>query len=211
MSDSTPTDPPADTGTGTPRGTAPEQVPAPGPLDDPIQTAAERAEAAALPRARAVHADPGTRTAEGEPLPPAMQSDKAKSPAEWAYQRLILYIRNFEQQLDEAHEVAMGFVGGAQGVLRIEGMGYFDPDIVTFYGTDGSGARTQLIQHVSQLNVTLRAVAKEPARPAPRRIGFRLAAELDEVGEPDAASLPDADAGSGTPAPARGTDPDPAG
>ena len=73
----------------------------------------------------------------------------------------------------------MGFVGGDAGVLRIEGIGFFDPDIVTFYGADGTGARTQLVQHVSQLNVMLRAmpVATED-RPA-QRIGFRLAADLE--------------------------------
>ena len=94
----------------------------------------------------------------------------------WAYERLILYIRNFETQLDATQEVAMGFTGGQAGVLQIEGVGFFDPDIVTFYGRDEEGVKTQLIQHVSQLNVMLRAVPKmEPEQP-PRRIGFRLMA-----------------------------------
>ena len=97
-----------------------------------------------------------------------------KSPAESMYRRLILYIRNFESQLDAAHEIAMGFAGGEAGVLRIEGLGYFDPDIVTFYGRDEDGAKTQLVQHVAQVSVILRAVRKgEPDAPA-RRIGFRL-------------------------------------
>jgi hypothetical protein len=43
----------------------------------------------------------------------------------------------------------MGFAGGDAGVLKIEGMGYYDPDIVTFYGTDPAGGRTQLVQHVT--------------------------------------------------------------
>ncbi|MGB3315995.1 MAG: DUF6173 family protein, partial [Albidovulum sp.] len=73
---------------------------------------------------------------------------------------------------------AMGFTGGDAGVLRIEGIGYFDPDIVTFYGTDDGGSRNQLIQHVSQLNVMLRAQPKAPEVEEPRRIGFRLAADL---------------------------------
>jgi Family of unknown function (DUF6173) len=101
---------------------------------------------------------------------------KSKSPAEWAHDRLVLYIRNFEQQLDAAQEIAMGFAGDETGVLRIEGIGFFDPDIVTFYGRDEDGAKTQLIQHVSQLSVTLRAVAKQSAAEPPRRIGFQLEA-----------------------------------
>ena len=105
---------------------------------------------------------------------PAKTAEKAKSPAEWAHDRLVLYIRNFEGQLDAAQEIAMGFAGDESGVLRIEGIGYFDPDIITFYGRDDSGARTQLIQHVSQLSVTLRAVPKAGEGEAPRRIGFQL-------------------------------------
>ena len=97
-----------------------------------------------------------------------------KSPAESMYHRLILYIRNFEQQLDATHEIAMGFAGGDAGVLRIEGLGFFDPDIVTFYGRDEDGAKTQLIQHVAQVSVILRAVRKEEPDAPARRIGFRL-------------------------------------
>ena len=104
----------------------------------------------------------------------AKKPEKPKSPAEWAHDRLVLYIRNFEKQLDGAQEIAMGFAGDETGVLRIEGIGYFDPDIITFYGRDDNGAKTQLIQHVSQLSVTLRAVPKESAEDPPRRIGFQL-------------------------------------
>ena len=133
-------------------------------LTDSINTSAEIAEAAALPCGGAVHCDPDTPpSAELQPLPPALsrQPVEEKSEAQWAYERLLLYIRNFEGQLDSAEEVAMGFAGGEAGVLRIEGLGYFDPDIITFYGRDEDGAKTQLIQHVTQLSVTLRAVPKE--------------------------------------------------
>lgn len=139
------------------------------------------------PRAHAVHTDPSAVTAESGPMPRAVASKpvETKSAAEWAYQRLILYIQNFEKQLDNEHEVAMGFVGGDAGLLRIEGMGYFDPDIVTFYGRDSQNTRTQLIQHVSQLNVFLRALPKPVEAEAPTRIGFRLAADLDEDDDSD--------------------------
>ena len=144
-------------------------------MDDKIKTTAELAESDALPRLREVHADPDHRCP--EPInAPATQ----KSPAQWAYERMLLYIQNFEKQLDNAHEVAMGFAGGDAGVLRIEGMGYYDPDIVTFYGSDASGAKTQLVQHVSQLSVLLRALPKEVDQAAPNRIGFRLAKAVEE-------------------------------
>jgi hypothetical protein len=145
-----------------------------------IETSAEIAEAAILPQVHEVHCDPKPGQT-GPVLPKAMQKPaEAKSPARWAYERMILYIQNFEEQLDSEQEVAMGFAGGDAGVMRIEGMGYFDPDIVTFYGSDSAGTRTQLVQHVTQLNVMLRALPKaQPETPA-TRIGFRLARDLEE-------------------------------
>ena len=110
-----------------------------------------------------------TAAATTAPPPP-----KPKSPAEWAYDRIAIYIRNFETHLDATQEIAMGFAGSDAGILKIEGLGFYDPDILSFYGTDENGAKTQLIQHVTQLSVMLRAVPKAvPAEP-PRRIGFRL-------------------------------------
>ena len=171
-------------------------------MTDEIKTSAEVMEAAALPCttlpcAGVVHADPDAApTAEQQPLPAALsrQPVSEKSPAQWAYERLILYIRNFESQLDARHEIAMGFAGGEAGILRIEGLGYFDPDIVTFYGQDEDGQKMQLVQHVTQLNVALRAVPRaQPEEPA-RRIGFRLAREWDEqegnIAPPDAGTGP---------------------
>ncbi len=149
-------------------------------MQDKIETSAEAAEAAALPRCFEVHAgqegQSGTKV-----LPANMQQPVAsKSPAQWAYERLILYIQNFEKTLDANHEVAMGFTGGDAGVMRIEGMGYFDPDVITFYGSDATGARTQLVQHVSQLNVMLRALPKPVEDKPANRIGFRLAGNLED-------------------------------
>lgn len=148
--------------------------PADPPQGNPTATIPDTA---TLPRVRAVHADPSDCGAlETAPLPDAAtrRAVEEKSPAEWAYERLILYIQNFESQLDSDQEVAMGFTGGQAGVLSIEGVGFFDPDIVTFYGRDENGLKTQLIQHVTQLNVVLRAVPKEQPAAPPRRIGFRM-------------------------------------
>ncbi len=149
-------------------------------MDDKIRTAAEASETDAIPRVHEVHANPDAVPKMREIPDPLKQPVSKKSPARWAYERLILYIRNFEEQLDSSHEIAMGFTGGDAGVLRIEGMGYYDPDIVTFYGSDAGGAKTQLIQHVSQLNVMLRALPKPQAETPAKRIGFRLAADLEE-------------------------------
>lgn len=150
--------------------------------DKMISTAAEAHEADAMPRRHEVHCDPERPNAAARPVPKGVTKTpvEQKSPAQWAYERIILYLKSFEESLDNEHEVAMGFTGGDAGVLRIEGMGYFDPDIVTFYGSDPTGAKTQLIQHVTQLNVMLRTLPKAVKTDAPNRIGFRLAQDLEE-------------------------------
>ncbi len=147
-------------------------------MDNAIHTTADAAENAAIPQRREVHCE--DQTAPSETPKKLQEPVESKSPAKWAYERLILYIHNFEKQLDKDQEVAMGFAGGETGVVRIEGMGFYDPDIITFYGTDTNGAKTQLVQHVSQLNVMLRALPKPENRPEPTRIGFRLAAEIED-------------------------------
>ena len=147
-------------------------------MNSEIRTTAEATEEAAMPRIHEVH----TGNEACPKIPEQMQKPPAgKSAARWAYERMILYIRNFEEQLDSEQEIAMGFAGGDAGILRIEGMGYFDPDIITFYGTDPTGGRTQLVQHVSQLSVLLRALPKKPEAAKANRIGFRLAADLQET------------------------------
>ncbi len=152
-------------------------------MTDPIATSAEALENDAIPRARVAHCDPDApETCEQRPLPEAVtrKAQSQKSPAEWAYERIILYIQNFEEQLDSDHEVGMGFTGGDVGNIRIQSVGFFAPDLITFYGADGSGAKTQLVQHVSQLNVMLRAARKPDEAAAPNRIGFNLAASLED-------------------------------
>ncbi len=144
-----------------------------------IDTSAELLENDILPKCREIHTNPETQAA-GQVMPKALQEPvEKKSPAQWAYERIIMYIQNFEKQLDNDHEVGLGLAGGMTGVIKIEGLGYYDPDIVTYYGMNEAGARTQLIQHVSQLNVTLVASPKHIDQPEPNRIGFRLASALD--------------------------------
>ncbi len=144
-----------------------------------IETSADAMENAALPRQHEIHVKSGATISAGD-MPEAMKESTAKkSPAQWAYERIILYIKKFEETLDNDHEVGLGFAGGDAGVIKIEGLGFFDPDIITYYGTNEMGSKTQLVQHVSQLNVMLVASAKHVDQVEPNRIGFQLAQELD--------------------------------
>lgn len=153
-------------------------------MSEEIKTAAEAAEAAALPERYAVQVDKdGQVKSEEERSPQGLTREQIakKSPAEWAYERIVMYIQKFEETLDADQEVGMGFAAGDVGSLKIEGMGYFAPDMVTFYGTDPAGSKMQLVQHVSQLNVMLVSEAKAEDAPEPNRIGFKLAEELDKT------------------------------
>ena len=152
-------------------------------MGERIETTAEAAEGEVLPCRYEVHCAPdGSLERQSEtPRAVAGTPPARKSPAQWAYERVVLYLKKFEEGLDENQEVAMGFTGAEAGVLRIEGMGYFDPDIVTFYGTDPAGGRMQLVQHVSQLNVVLRALPKTVETAPAQRIGFRLVEDLGKT------------------------------
>ena len=120
---------------------------------------------------------------ENQPLPSAVAAKPIdqKSPAEWAYERMVLYIQKFEEMLDSDQEVGMGFAGSDAGTMHIQGMGYFAPDIVTFYGVGPDGAKCQLVQHVSQLNVMLRAAPKPDTDKEANRIGFHLRQTLEQA------------------------------
>ena len=156
-------------------------------MDNKIKTTAEAIEGAALAELYAVQVDKdGNAQTENQVIAPGagQRPVEQKSPAEWAYERIVMYIQKFEETLDGDQEVGMGFAGGEVGSLRIQGMGYFAPDLITFYGQEPNGAKTQLIQHVSQLNVMLVATPKEDAAAEPSRIGFKLAAKLQEETPP---------------------------
>lgn len=146
-------------------------------------TVASAAEDAALPpdmvRAHAVRMD-GLRGVEDEATPDPSRR-RPRSPAEWAYRRLVLYMAKFEEGLGEGEEMAMTVSAGGASAIRIQGMGHFDPDIVTFYGMAPDGTKVQLIQHVSQLSVLLRALPKAGTG-RPYRIGFDLRRDLEDAG-----------------------------
>ena len=152
-------------------------------MKDPIKTTAEAAENAALPERYAVRMEPnGSMISENQIVKPTTNGRqlKQKSPVEWAYERIVMYIQQFEETLNRDEEVGMSFTGGDLGTLRIQGMGYFAPDLITFYGEETNGTKMQLIQHISQLNVMLVSSPKADEAKEPNRIGFKLATELDK-------------------------------
>jgi len=149
-------------------------------MSDEIQTSAEAVEGAMLAELYTVQVEKDGSVKKETQSVKGSKPLSQKSPAEWAYERIVMYIQNFEKTLDAEHEVGMGFAGSDAGSLKIQGMGYFAPDMVTFYGNDMDGNKMQLVQHVSQLNVMLVAEPKAEPEQEPVRIGFKLAQDLEE-------------------------------
>lgn len=147
---------------------------------DDAHTTADAMESAALLRCADLRADGRDHAV---PVPAAVARKQGRSPAEWAFQRVILHLKAFEEALSDDQVAAMAFAGGPSGVLRIQGVGFSAPDLVTFSGVDEAGHPMQAVQHVSQVNVLLRAVPRPVDAPEPERIGFRLARALESADE----------------------------
>lgn len=106
-------------------------------------------------------------------------ADERLNPAKWMYERLAKQIIEFEAQLSIDEELGGRFVTAPkEGVIHIEDISYWNPDMIIFHGRDADGRRVQLLQHYSQASVLLCAVPKE--KDEPRRIGFILEEKLSK-------------------------------
>lgn len=102
------------------------------------------------------------------------------SMADYTYKIIVERIKEFEEDLDEEHEVALRLASFGQSItLSVTDIGYSNPSTLVFHGFVGDQPAT-LIQHVSQLSFLLLAVKKaDPTKPA-RRIGFALAPDDED-------------------------------
>ena len=93
--------------------------------------------------------------------------------ADWKYEKLVEQIKEFEEILDDDHEIALKLASfGSSVVMSVTDIGYQNPDILYFYGfVEG---KEQLIQHISQLNFLITFVEREDKTKPARRIGFAL-------------------------------------
>ena len=89
------------------------------------------------------------------------------------YERLVEMINNFDDELDENHEVGMRLVSFGQTVqFHVEDLGYNNPSLIRFYGRNETGNKIELIQHVSQISFLLMAVERLDPEVPKKRIGF---------------------------------------
>ena len=92
--------------------------------------------------------------------------------ADYQYEVIMHRIKDFEEELDDEHEIAIQLTSFGKDILmNVTDIGYSNPSTLVFYGFV-NGQNATLIQHMSMLNFLLLAVKKpEPEKPA-RRIGF---------------------------------------
>jgi len=95
--------------------------------------------------------------------------------------RLYHWIKQFDESLDEQHEVGVRLVTFGQTVVfHLTDITFWNPSLIRFIGRLDDGSPVELIQHVSQISVLLMKLPrKNPSEPK-RKIGFEAEAEGEQ-------------------------------
>ena len=94
--------------------------------------------------------------------------------ADYAYEVIMDRIKEFEDELDDEHEIALKLASFGQSItLAVTDIGYSNPTTLVFYGYVGTQKAT-LVQNLNQLNFLLLAVKKADPEKPPRRIGIAV-------------------------------------
>ena len=94
-----------------------------------------------------------------------------ENPVIGVFKSLGEYVRAFEAELDDDHEVGARLVSFGNAVqIHVQSIGFTAPFLITFSGVTEKGDAVRLIQHVSQLSFLL--VSLKKIADSPYRIGF---------------------------------------
>jgi hypothetical protein len=92
--------------------------------------------------------------------------------ADYQHEVIMESIKDFEDSLDNDHEVAIQLASFGQSILlNVTSIGFSNPSLIHFYGYV-NGQFAELIQHVNQLSFLLLSTKKDEPTREPRRIGF---------------------------------------
>ncbi len=115
------------------------------------------------------------------------QIPKNHQMADTVYEHLVTLINDFEEKLPNDKQAGGRLVAFHDTVFSIDDIGYWNPNIIIFYGTLPDGSIVQLVQHTTQLNLLLVAVPRTDDTSKPRRkIGFSPDQEEALQSEPSA-------------------------
>jgi hypothetical protein len=100
------------------------------------------------------------------------------------YKRLVKMISEFDAELNQDEEVGVRLVNFGQTIsFSVEAIGYWDPNLLRFYGHLEDNSPVELIQHVSQISFLLTALNRiNPDEPT-RKIVFRQQKQADKSHE----------------------------
>ncbi len=97
--------------------------------------------------------------------------------SKYQFKCICQQIKEFENNLDNEHEVALYFTSFGQSIImNVTKISYQDPCLIFYYGNI-KGQYSQLIQHINQVSFLLTSVQKQPSSASPRRVGFALIEE----------------------------------
>ena len=113
----------------------------------------------------------GTTDEEEDPETPYLASDM--------YKRVVTLINKFEEDLPDDLQAGGRLVSAGNITFSIQDVGYWDPNMIVFYGELEDGSRVELVQHLSQLNLLLVAVKRSNSEEPRRVIGFTTSPEPD--------------------------------
>lgn len=87
--------------------------------------------------------------------------------------QLLQYVYDFDSALDENHETAMKLVNFGQAItVRVNAIGYSNPNLISFFGTLEDESPVHLVQHISQISFLMVAVKRRDCQKPKRPIGF---------------------------------------
>lgn len=109
------------------------------------------------------------RMPEYRPLPIPVNPNLASE----FYKRLTKWVADFDESLDQDHEVGVRLVNFGQTIMfYLTDIGYWNPSLITFQGQTDDGNPVELIQHVSQISIMLMKLPRQDPEKPKKPIGF---------------------------------------
>ena len=96
---------------------------------------------------------------------------KKNNPADSIFSRIQEQVQEFESTLDNMHELWWILVWSSYDQFYITALKKSNPDMIIFYWETRDWP-IQIIQHVSQIDISLISLKKQKDHEAPRRIWF---------------------------------------
>ncbi|MBN9983100.1 DUF6173 family protein [Rhizobium laguerreae] len=85
---------------------------------------------------------------------------RKNNPSGYIHERMMQIIAEQEQLLSAEQELGVAVVGGNAPSFHLRSIGYSNPDLLRFVGTDPDGNTVQIVQHHTQMSIMIVSVPK---------------------------------------------------